>query len=446
MESGVIVLAPPWPRSGSGNIIAAQTAAHARRGSRVFLVLTPLDRWHRPSRSEFWRDAVAAMKFPGVETVAYPRTESGNIRSYCDWVLAGRDDSIAISARYAASGRLPGELVLDSARIDLIHANHVFSMRLAQRIAGIVEKMHGRRPQILLETHDIQSNVFVAGRRINRHSRRTDSYDALLRSELALCSQADALLHITQSDFDFFSNRLPNRAHELILPTLHPHSEAQLTKRRGLQRQAEFDFVYVGNNHEANLETVRWMLREVLLFANPNVRHRIRFIGTIGQILSSREPQLFKRYEHLFVGEMSSVFDFYAAAKAILAPATAGTGTSIKLIEALCVGKPVLTSDLALRGLPRAQMGSDDIHIHDTAGDFADTMNRMSDSSSRGPALSHANVSLYDRLFCNRRYFAALDEVIDARVGLRSERVTAHQRGGVGLEAGRVDVARSIHI
>src|SRR5262249_22753007 len=109
MNCGVIVLAPPWPRSGSGNIIAAQTAAHARRDARVLLLLTPLGRGHSRSKVHLWRDAVSAMAFPGVDSVAYLRASRGTLRSYLRWLLAGRDDSIAISARYAASGTLPNE-------------------------------------------------------------------------------------------------------------------------------------------------------------------------------------------------------------------------------------------------------------------------------------------------------------------------------------------------
>src|SRR5262245_59595056 len=129
MKTGVIVLAPPWPRSGSSNTFAAQTATHARLGSRVLLMLTPHQRGHSRRKTEFWHDALTAMKFPGVETVTYPRANRSKVRSYFQWVLAGRDDSVAIAARYAASARLPNDLYqfLRTTRIGLIQANHVFS-------------------------------------------------------------------------------------------------------------------------------------------------------------------------------------------------------------------------------------------------------------------------------------------------------------------------------
>src|SRR5262245_60229236 len=110
MTYGVIVVAPPWPRSGSGNIFAAQVATHTRRGARVCLLLTPTGRGFAQHKKETWRAAVASMHYPAVETVAYPRTSRGRVRAYVEWLRAGRDDTLAIMARYGASGHLPAEL------------------------------------------------------------------------------------------------------------------------------------------------------------------------------------------------------------------------------------------------------------------------------------------------------------------------------------------------
>jgi glycosyltransferase involved in cell wall biosynthesis len=420
MSSGVIVLAPPWPRSGSGNTVSAQTAAYARRGARVLLLLAPLGRGHARGKAGLWQDAGSAMRFPGVETVTHLRAGRGRLRSYVAWLLAGRDDAIAISARYAASGKLPGEFArfVTSARIGVIHANHAFSVPLARRIAAIAEGAQGRRPPILLDTHDVQSDAFAARRQKNPHARRVDAHADLLKTELALCAQADVLVHVTQPDFDFFASRLPGKRHETILPTLNPLSEAELVRRRGVQQPGAYDFIYVGNRHHANLETVRWLVGEVLPLAGPGVRERVRIIGTVGDALRKRDPGLYGANAHLFAGEVPSLYDYYAAAKAVLAPATAGTGSSIKVVEALCAGKPVLTTSLALRGLPAGEM-TGDIHVHDTAAGFADAMRRL-DETSTPAAVSSANAALYDRVFSNARYFAALDAVIGGLLPLQA--------------------------
>jgi hypothetical protein len=81
MSRGVIVVAPPWPRSGSGNIFAAQVAAHARRGARVLLLLAPTHRGFARHKTEFWRVAVVSLRFAVVYTVAYPRSGRGRVRA-----------------------------------------------------------------------------------------------------------------------------------------------------------------------------------------------------------------------------------------------------------------------------------------------------------------------------------------------------------------------------
>jgi hypothetical protein len=414
MSRGVIVVAPPWPRSGSGNLFAAQTAAHVRSGARVFLLLAPIGRGFSRGKRRTWEDAVSAMRFPGVETVAYPRVSRRRVRSYLEWLRAGRDDYIAVSARYAAAGRLPGELAafVASTRVDLIHANHVYTLPLAQRVALMVQRMEGRRPRILLDTHDIQSHAVAARRQRNPHSRRPDPQEDLLKTELALCAQADALVHLTEADFAFFSSRLPDSRHAVILPTLHPETEAELVRHRGVSRPAEFDFIYVGNQHVANLETVRWLLNEVLPLTAPGVRDRVRIAGSVGDLLGRRDPALFARYRHLFCGELPSLLGLYTGAKAVLAPAVAGTGTSIKLIEALCIGKRILTTNLALRGLPAGEITGPDIHVRDAATAFAEAMTGISEGRLPTSCASGAGAALYDRLFSNERYFAALDGLV----------------------------------
>ena len=320
MNRGVIILAPPWPRSGSGNLFAAQAAAHARRGARVFLLLTPPGRGFSRHKEALWQDAVSSMKYPGVDTVSYPRTGRGQVRGYLQWLRAGCDDSLAITARYGTSGRMPSDLTpfLAATRVELIHANHVFSMPLARRVAGMMQRRQGRRPHIVLDTHDVQSKALAVRQKKNPFSRRFDSHDALVRTELALCAQADALVHVTQADCDFFATHLPDRPHAVVLPTLDPASEAELVRRRGLTRTGGPGFIYIGTEHEANLATVRWLLTEVLPLAASEVAGQVRIVGAVGGLLSRRDPPPYRRHASLFAGEVPSVFDYYSGAQAVL--------------------------------------------------------------------------------------------------------------------------------
>lgn len=407
----MILLAPPWPRGGSSNIFAAQAAAHARRGARVFLLLTPTGPGFSRHKTGQWLDATSSMRFRGVEAVAYPCAGRGRLSGHLQWWLAGRDDSLAIMARYGASGRLPAELAsfLASTRVDLVHVNHVFSIPLAQRVVGSVQRLQGHRPRLLLDTHDVQSDALAIRKKKNPFSRQLDSPGGLLRTELTLCAQADALIHLTQADCNFLAAHLPEKHHTVVLPTLAPESEADLIRSRGHGVTGAY-ILYIGTHHDANLATVRWLLTEVLPQLPAGVTDRIRIVGSVGGLVSRREPALFQRHARLFVGEVHNVFECYAGARAVLAPAALGTGTSIKLIEALCAGKLVLTTDLGLRGLPSGALPGSDIEVHDTAAGFAEALTRWAEAPIR--AFSEANAVLYDRVFSNERYFGDLDRLL----------------------------------
>ena len=216
----------------------------------------------------------------------------------------------------------------------------------------------------------------------------------------------------------------------MILPTLDPASEAELVRRRGSKagsvagssdRAGGAGFIYIGNQHEANLVTLRWLLTQVVPLAAPGVASRIRIIGSIGELLRRRDPELFQLHEPLIAGEVLSIYEFYSYAHAVLAPALAGTGTSIKLIEALCAGKPVLTTTLGLRGLPAGALAGADIEVHDIAAEFAAALTRWTGDAA--PAFSAANAALYDQVFSNERYFADLDVIVEGR---RRASVGAH--------------------
>lgn len=413
MKQGTIVISPPWARSGSANIVAAQTAAHSKRRSEVFLLLAPVEARYS---KKFWRRTLKDMKFTGVKTVSYPRSRS--ISWLVWWRRAKGDDAISIVSHHAAANQLPAELInfIQKKLIEVIHVNHVFSIRLALKVAALIESFGKNRPAIILDTHDIQTEVFVAGKRVNRNSGKPDSYKILLEAELFLVAKADILVHCSQGDFNFFKKKLPLKKHRLILPTLNPENEVALKKQRKRSHKFDIDFMYAGNNHEANLKTVQWFLNKVKPLVNKNIN--IRIIGTIKNLVQYNDSKLFSRYREIFVGEVPSLLKFYRRTRAILAPAVAGTGTSIKLIEALCAGKIVVTTTIGLRGLPK-NTGSKDIYECNEPKEVAKAINAIVKSSK---SISLSNAKLYDTFFSNKVYAKAIDAVITAAVNIHAQK------------------------
>ena len=97
-KAGAIIVAPPWPNTGSSNIFSAQAAAHQKFGHEVLLVLGPI---HSCSDSyEHINELKTEMHYDGISSLVYGVTRDTKrpylSKSYLDWILVGRDNSLSI--------------------------------------------------------------------------------------------------------------------------------------------------------------------------------------------------------------------------------------------------------------------------------------------------------------------------------------------------------------
>lgn len=406
---GVVIFSPPWPRSGTSNIIAAQAHIHRMRGEDVYILLEPLGWWDSKDRQERWRNITDAFRFHETTCVDYPRVKHFSISRRLSARLGGCPDTVTVTADFAASGELPPSLLafLDCHDIAMLRVNHVFGIKLALRVKREAAERNSGEPSIVLDTHDVQSHQFRLNGRANLLSGRMDSAEFMLKGELALAAEADLLVHISKPDFDFFASALPRHIHLHVPPTLNPDIEERLTAERYKPASHEVDFVYLGNDHAGNLADVKWLLSEVL----PRLGHspiKLRIVGTIQALFKGREPQLFRRHRDLFVGEIPSPMTAYRTAKAVLAPAVVGTGASIKLIEALCSAKPVVTTTIGMRGAPVGIKSGDELVIADHPQVFAEAMVNI---ISQGNYHSKGNAAIYDAVFSNSEYAKSLGRI-----------------------------------
>lgn len=409
-EAGAIIIAPPWPNTGSSNIFAAQAAAHKNFGHKTMLVLGPL--YVSPGKQEI-SELETEMHFDGISNVAYGITRDKRrsylSKSFLDWVLAGRDDSLAIDARYAAASEWQTGILdfIDNYQIDVIHVNHAFEMLLGMRIRELVFRRTGRKPRLICDTHDVQAKTYAKRGTENPFSGRKERYSQLLESELSLYRNADVLIHCSKHDKGFFEQKLPLIRHQLVVPCINPQLEKSLTQIRGHSYGTRFDFLYVGNNNFANFIAVKWLLTEVfpLLDGPPP---RIAIIGRIKELTRQMDKMLYKKYRHYFVGSVPDLGIYYSISNSVLAPSLVGTGCSLKFIEALCAGKAVIATADSLRGLPDHVQEVCTEFVRDTPRQFAEAMmmtreHRLGEHQKAG--------SIYDNYFHSKHYITEMNDL-----------------------------------
>jgi len=292
--------------------------------------------------------------------------------------------------------RAPMPEGVETETIDLVHANHYFTLPFVERLIA------KRRVPIILETHDIQARQFVLRNQDGFFIPPYVIYEDMLAVEVGWMKRADVNVHINAEEHAAFLRLLPGARHELVYPAVAP---APL----GAGGRA---IVIVASNHYPNYLGLRWFLEKVLPLA-PGVD--IEIYGNIDEGVRSRDAALYEAHQRLFKGRAPDIGTVYANAGCVLLPTTDGYGLSIKAVEALSSGAPLITTPAAFRGMSVDPRTLANVAVAERAEDFAAALRDIHARLQAGGAESSRATTdsrrYYDEAFSNDAYARALAKI-----------------------------------
>jgi len=156
------------------------------------------------------------------------------------------------------------------------------------------------------------------------------------KEEIRRISLFDIALAISVEEQYIFSQFCKNRV--ALAPMM-------LDKPEGISTTEEksFDLIYVASDNVHNQKSANWFFKEVYPLLPANVQ--ICVIGQINEHLTIKAPNITSVN---FVEDLST---YYQNAKVALCPMLTGTGTKIKVVEALSYGMPVVCNTRGVDGL-----------------------------------------------------------------------------------------------
>lgn len=166
----------------------------------------------------------------------------------------------------------------------------------------------------------------------------------LFRSEAKRLKRYESLM------FDFFENRtiISKQDQQLIM---HPHSQEIVCIPNGIDASffkpvssdKTHDFVFVGNmSYPPNVEAIEYIANNIL----PHFPERNFLIS--GSSPSKRVKKIALENAQIeLTGWVDDIRDSYARGRIFLAPMMIGTGMQNKLLEAMAIGVPCITTPLA---------------------------------------------------------------------------------------------------
>jgi glycosyltransferase involved in cell wall biosynthesis len=227
------------------------------------------------------------------------------------------------------------------------------------------------------------------------------TYEEMLGIELDWMRRADLMAHLNAEEDAAFRRLLPDKLHALIYPAV-----ASVPTGPGGD-----DIIMVASANRGNVLSVEWFLSKILPRAGDV---RVAIVGNVDAALRKHNPALYERYRGLFRGRVDDIAAVYANAKLVLLPTSEGHGLSIKAVEALSSGLPLIATPQAFRGMQVDPASLTNVTLAETAEGFAAVLLAAAAKPpwSEGQRLASDSRRFYEAHFS----LAAYREALSSRV------------------------------
>lgn len=213
-------------------------------------------------------------------------------------------------------------------------------------------------------------------------------YQRLCRYEAAMFDEFDVKTIISKPDRDLIPH--PKKDEILIIPNGVDH---EFFKPR--QEEKKYDIVFTGNmSYAPNVNAVEYLANEILPLVWKQVPDAKMYIAG-----ATPDPKV-KRVacDRIIVsGWLDDIRDAYAQSRVFIAPMRIGTGLQNKLLEAMSMGLPAITSPLANASLG-AKPG-EEILIGDNAETLAQHLVSLLTDKEKAMQIAQAGFDFTNRVY-----------------------------------------------
>ena len=344
-----------------------------------------------PGQSPDLDDALAATC--RVEVVEPPpRSLRTRLR---DMLLTSKPDMALRLASDAYAWRLADWLAREP--FDVVHVEGIEMAPYLDVIDAAYER--GSRPLIVFDDHNceylLQKRTFLTDARIPaRWPGAVYSFvqwRRLLRYEAQACRRADRVLAVSEADAEALHRLVPE-----VKATVVPNGIDTRAYAPTLTHADTPTLVFTGTmDFRPNVDAVLWFAREVLPKVGAQVGD-VRFLA-VGQRPHRRLDVLRGNPAVTLTGFVDDPRPYIADAAVYVVPLRMGGGTRFKILEALAMGKPVVSTTLGAEGFPVAH--GRELLLADEPAEFAQAVVSLLNEPGRGVKLGQAG-----RAFVEARY------------------------------------------
>lgn len=273
-----------------------------------------------------------------------------------------------------------------------------------------------RMKGVIVDFIDAISLHYLEARKWVRGARRIAyclDYSPTLRYEISTLQRFEHALISSPVDKAYLLERTPYAEGLTVIPT---PVRVEALKYPTDTPKSEPWIVFLGKmDYFPNVDAVLWFAQEVLPLIRKKWRGQHRFV-VVGANPVPQVARLSEDPSIVVTGTVPDPLPLVASASVVVAPMRVASGIQTKVLEAMAIGKPVVVTGLALRGIPEAQSWKHCI-VANEADEMANAVVRVLSDASLAQHLSENARSLIVRHYSPAAVGKKLLEVVARSVG-----------------------------
>ena len=381
---------PPYPPVDGGTMaMNSITQGLLQAGCEVRVLTVESDK-HPLRREQLPADYVAQTAIEGVYVDLAVRPLSAAVAMLCGesyHVKRYRSEAFAAKLRQ----------VLQADRYDVVHVESIFLTPYLPLIRRYSDA------KVILRAHNVEHLIWRRVAESTRHGLRRwylKHLSLTLRAyELEHIGAYDGVVCITRNDADYF------RANGCRRPIVDIPFGVEIEELPNVEAEPASLFHIGAMDWMPNRESIQWMLDEVWPVVHREVPQARLYLA------GRKMPERWMRADIEGVnvaGEVPDAMHFIASKQINVVPLLSGSGIRVKIIEAMSVGKAVVTTTVGAQGIDYTD--GENLLIANTPQEFAQQIKRLVDDPGYCSRVGQAAARLVAEHYDGRRLAARLTD------------------------------------
>lgn len=286
-----------------------------------------------------------------------------------------------------------------------------------------------KRPAVVADWHNVESELMERyASRTGNPAKRLVAYrtaQLLRQAEERLLSEADVHLVVSERERILLQKRAPHAEVNVIPNGVDTAAFRTVAAERLFSGSSSLNSVlFVGSmDYHANVDAVTWFAREVW----PRIASQFpHLVFTIAGRNPGPNVRALASANIRVTGSVDDVKPYYTNAAAVVVPLRVGSGTRLKILEAMAAGVPVVSTALGAEGLD----AKDGVQM--LIGDTPEGISSALSYLLRNPALATALADAGRRLVCTQYDWPLIGEQlyeIHSKLYVRTHSLTPRSCG-----------------